>query len=320
MAYRWVPIMGTVRTEGERIVFPGQQLGAKDDQTDVPDGQKKTLPMGLVICDQTFTGGTITASVQFSKLTPRTNCEVVLFYDPANRYNLNAGLTSERNALYTIRHFDSKWTYHAATGDGDSLEVNRTYKLAATLRGSVATLAVDGVDVLKSTLPFILPQSQVGLWFLGDGDITVSDYSIQNELPRAFVVMPFAEPYDTVHGEVIQKVCVQAGVDPIRGDERVGPGMILTDIIRDISDCNLLIVDITPTGEGKFNPNVFYELGYAHALNKRAILLARKGTTLPFDISAFRTVFYEDSIGGKSALENALRVHIEATLSADRRP
>jgi len=126
--------------------------------------------------------------------------------------------------------------------------------------------------------------------------------------------MPFSEPHDTVYKEVIKRICDQLDVSPIRADERFGPGMILADIIRDISDCHLLVVDVSPTDDGKFNPNVFYELGYAHAMNKRAILLARKGTALPFDVSAFRTVFYENSIGGRSLLEAALRAHIEASL------
>jgi nucleoside 2-deoxyribosyltransferase len=61
------------------------------------------------------------------------------------------------------------------------------------------------------------------------------------------------------------------------------------------------------------NPNVFYELGYAHALNKPTILLAdiNKRDRLPFDISGYRTVFYENSIGGKKEIEKKLRKYIE---------
>ena len=40
------------------------------------------------------------------------------------------------------------------------------------------------------------------------------------------------------------------------------------------------------------NPNVFYEVGWAHALNRTTVLLARKGTSLPFDVSHINTISY----------------------------
>jgi hypothetical protein len=54
------------------------------------------------------------------------------------------------------------------------------------------------------------------------------------------------------------------------------------------------------------NANVYFEVGYALALAKPTTLLARKGTSLPFDVAGFRVLFmktpsdYEDTIGGKS--------------------
>ena len=53
---------------------------------------------------------------------------------------------------------------------------------------------------------------------------------------------------------------------------------------------------------------------YAHALNKPTILLAQRGKELPFDIRSYRVIFYDDSIGGKPALERNLQKHLEAIL------
>ena len=58
----------------------------------------------------------------------------------------------------------------------------------------------------------------------------------------------------------------------------------------------------------------FYEVGYAHALCNPTILLAEKGTRLPFDVSPFRTLFYENSIAGKRVFEEGLRRHVGASL------
>ena len=50
------------------------------------------------------------------------------------------------------------------------------------------------------------------------------------------------------------------------------------------------------------NANVFYELGYAHALNKPTILLANRLTEeLPFDISGYRVIFYDDRLAAATA-------------------
>jgi nucleoside 2-deoxyribosyltransferase len=47
----------------------------------------------------------------------------------------------------------------------------------------------------------------------------------------------------------------------------------------------VVVAEITPV-----NANVFYELGYAHALGKQTILLAERGRTLPFDVSGYRCI------------------------------
>lgn len=70
---------------------------------------------------------------------------------------------------------------------------------------------------------------------------------------------------------------------------------------------SIVIADITPN-----NPNVFYEVGYAHGIGKNTILLSdRKREQLPFDVSGFRTLFYENTIAGKGEVEARLRKHLE---------
>jgi len=74
-------------------------------------------------------------------------------------------------------------------------------------------------------------------------------------------------------------------------------------------EAKIVIAEITAP-----NQNVFYELGYAHALKKPTILLAEHGKTLPFDVSGYRCLFYENSIGGKRKVEEALDKHLKAIL------
>ena len=46
--------------------------------------------------------------------------------------------------------------------------------------------------------------------------------------------------------------------------------------------------------DGK-NPNVFYELGIAHALGKPTILISKSIENMPFDIQQNRVVLYKDN-------------------------
>ena len=42
-------------------------------------------------------------------------------------------------------------------------------------------------------------------------------------------------------------------------------------------------------------PNVYYEIGYAHAFKKPTILTARKGTEPHFDVQGFPIISYDNS-------------------------
>ena len=82
------------------------------------------------------------------------------------------------------------------------------------------------------------------------------------------------------------------------------------DITKQIAQSRVIIAEITP-----INANVYYEVGFADALGKPLILIAdRKVTELPFDIRPYRTIFYENSIGGKNRVEETLRKYLTAIM------
>ena len=96
-------------------------------------------------------------------------------------------------------------------------------------------------------------------------------------------------------------------MEVIRADDMYTNSLILEDITKNIREASVVIADITVD-----NPNVFYEVGYAHAINKPTILLSdKKRAKLPFDVSGFRTLFYENSIGGKRAVEENLSKYLQ---------
>ena len=295
----WIPVSGKADITPDLITFRGEAV--------THEGQTFSS-VANVICDQRFSGGTISANIRFLNPSEKSSCNLIFFFDPKDQVAFQAGISNE--IFFEIRSWENKWVGHALTGAPNSLVSDHVYHVSVTVRGSNVTLIVDGIEVLSTDLSISLPPSQVGLFFRDYNDIEVSDFKIVTEAPKAFVVMQFSSLYNDVYSEVIKKVCNDLHIDVMRIDEKAAPGLIISDITRAIKDAKIVIADISPT-----NANVFYEVGYAHALNKPTILIAEKETKLPFDVSPFRTIFYENSIAGKSRLEEGLQAHIVASLS-----
>ncbi|RZI40514.1 hypothetical protein EGT07_23010 [Herbaspirillum sp. HC18] len=105
--------------------------------------------------------------------------------------------------------------------------------------------------------------------------------------PFCFVVMPFASEFDDIYQFGIKGACEDAGVYCERVDEQVFTESMLERIFNQISRADLIVADMT----GK-NPNVFYEVGYAHALGKRTVLLTQDANDIPFDLKHFPHIVY----------------------------
>lgn len=317
MKYNWVPMMGPFDDESQALlVFKGAELDdtSSTDATEVPDGaaKAKKAMVGHALCSEMFAEGTISVDVTFAEGNDRPLAEIVLYYDPTSRSMIVAGLGwSTAGGMFAVRQWNGKaWTAIASSGAIGNLKLGRPYSLRATLRGSFVNLSVDGVDVLSANVPAAMAESQIGVFCIGTRDIVFSNFAVQKEDPKVFVVMQYTPQYDELYTEVIKPVCDDLKLRPQRADETHAPGLVIADIIRHILESKVIVAEITPA-----NPNVYYEVGYAHALNKPTILIADKGTKLPFDLSPFRTLFYENSIGGKKRVEEGLRKYLNTILS-----
>jgi len=307
MAYKWMALLGEFEMDQDSIQFLGKEIAYQD---------RPGPAVGNLICDQKFGGGRITAGVQFQTVNDFSACEVILFYDLGTQTFITAGLGGLPFAMFTLREFrtgvsNPQWINHAVAGHHANLKADVWYELTVELVGSVVHLDVDGVRVLTADLPYSPPESQVGIWCRGDHSISVRDFRVAAVRPEAFIVMQFGSPYDAIYGAVIKRVCEDVDLRPLRADEIYGPGFIIRDITQAILRSRVVIADITPTPP---NANVYFEVGYAFAQNKPVILLAERSTALPFDVSAFRVLFYEDTIAGKGQFERALRKHLSAIL------
>ena len=110
--------------------------------------------------------------------------------------------------------------------------------------------------------------------------------------PFAFVLMPFDDEFNDLYKFGIKKTADELGVVAERVDEQQFSETILERIYRQIENCDFIIADMT----GK-NPNVFYEVGYAHAKGKLCALITQSASDIPFDLKHHTHIIYDGTIG-----------------------
>lgn len=121
-----------------------------------------------------------------------------------------------------------------------------------------------------------------------------------------FAIMPFGGWLDDYYETIYCPAIEAAGLEPHRADDLYRPSTIVHDIWAYTKKAKLLVADLS----GK-NPNVFYELGLAHALGKPAILVAESMEDIPFDLRALRIIIYDKNAPDWGSL---LRTKIEASI------
>lgn len=104
-----------------------------------------------------------------------------------------------------------------------------------------------------------------------------------------FVMMPFADPLGSYYTSVYKPGIEKAGLKAVRADDEIfATGKIIDQVWRGIHSAKVLVAELTTR-----NPNVFYELGLAHALQKPVVLVSRTEEDVPFDVRHVRVIYYE---------------------------
>lgn len=118
-----------------------------------------------------------------------------------------------------------------------------------------------------------------------------------------FVIMPFKNEFNDIYQLGIKETSQKCGVKAERLDEQLFNEGMLDRIYKQIETADFIIADLSER-----NPNVFYELGFAHSKDKICILLTKSSTDIPFDLKHKRHIVYGDSI---SHLKKELEKNIE---------
>jgi hypothetical protein len=132
---------------------------------------------------------------------------------------------------------------------------------------------------------------------------------------RVFVIMPFDHDFDDVWLGAIRQASEDGGFASLRVDQVSLSSWITDDVEEFIDKSNTIIADITGS-----NPNVMFELGFALAKGKDAIIISQHRETdkVPFDISGIRRIEYQNSWQGVEDLARKIKGYLQSTLEIQK--
>ena len=130
---------------------------------------------------------------------------------------------------------------------------------------------------------------------------------------KCFVIQPFDNGgiFDKRYDNIFSPAIMDAGLIPLRIDRLHHSEDLILDIKINIKSATICLADITID-----NPNVWFELGYAYASNKKVVLICsseRQGNKFPFDIQDKKIIIYKHN---NDTYEENLKLKITNTLLA----
>jgi len=110
--------------------------------------------------------------------------------------------------------------------------------------------------------------------------------ALQPSKAQIFVVMQFGdEILDSAYEGAYKAVAKQFDLECLRIDEVEDSGKISEQMLTGIAESRYVLCDLTGA-----RPNCYYETGFAHALGKEIILLAKKTEKIHFDLQGHRFI------------------------------
>jgi hypothetical protein len=126
------------------------------------------------------------------------------------------------------------------------------------------------------------------------------------------VFMPFSAELQPVYEDHLKSVAHKVARSIARADDFFTNDEIINEIWTALINTKLVIADCTQR-----NPNVFYEIGLAHAIGKPTILIAQNSEDIPFDLRHRRYLKYELTPRGMKSFEESLEKTITTILAEE---
>ncbi len=103
--------------------------------------------------------------------------------------------------------------------------------------------------------------------------------------------------------DAVRDTFAQFGIRAVKADDIEHEDLITSRVLNEIKTAEFCFADLTGA-----RPNVYYEVGYAHALPRRVILYREAGTGIHFDLAGYNCPEYNNLRDLKEKLTQRLRV------------
>lgn len=111
---------------------------------------------------------------------------------------------------------------------------------------------------------------------------------VSEEAEFVFVILPFVNTL--IFEKIVKPAAESCGLVCQKADDIFRSGSVMEKVAEQIQRASILVADLS----GR-NPNVFYELGLAHALGKKVILITQSHDDVPTDLKALEYLHYDTS-------------------------
>ena len=126
--------------------------------------------------------------------------------------------------------------------------------------------------------------------------------------PKVFMIMPFSEDFEALFNELRSKFADK--YEFTNAGDMDYQQNIIRSIVDGIINADVVLADLTNR-----NANVFYELGLAHALKKKVIIITQSIDELPFDIKGYRAYQYSLLFYKMPKLIDELAIRLDGAIS-----
>lgn len=141
---------------------------------------------------------------------------------------------------------------------------------------------------------FVERQDQIAERYAGQSPLAAGMTHIASDKPLSiFVIMPFGPDWAPGVYDMIKRAAAAVDISPplrvVRADGITHPGRISYQIMAAIETADVIVADISG-----LNPNVMWEVGFAHALGKNVVILNQDIESSPFDLLDHRQIKYSN--------------------------
>ncbi len=140
------------------------------------------------------------------------------------------------------------------------------------------------------------------------GHAQVAEQARKTDSSQCFVAMWFDDSMDDVYEKGIKKAVEDCGYTPMKINEKQHFNKICDEAIAEIRRSRFVVADFTHGPDGA-RGSVFYEAGFAHALDRPVIFTCRKDheEKLHFDTRQYPHILWKDEDDLYTQLRHAIR-------------